>query len=347
MGHGGYHGTVKIGNNVVQTASQNPNTGEYEISGGIDDSSRLDFNPPQSNQKVEDKKKEITGLPSGGILQALYGGGAGSIEGYNPENYDVAGQHPLSEQFVRLADKYYGGDQEAFAQSSQGQVLLNYLQDVPANKGGLMGLENSDILEKAIDQTSLFDEELTMDKDKDDQPVKSDIVNLIKNSAAVRERLTSPQYVQYLQMLQNRYPDIYSEVRPVQSGKALTELFKKVIPSYISGPLSNLLPQEEPAFFEPENAPLGLELLPLIQSPDTDQGGMNDVAQAVINQNEAPTLTYEQLLQQYGRPNLIPENLLAQLPEGSGGTLSQLILDQLPEGGINTFDPNSFAFSIG
>ena len=50
MPHGGYHGTVKIGNNVVQTASQNPNTGQYEISGGIDDSSRLDFNPPQSNQ---------------------------------------------------------------------------------------------------------------------------------------------------------------------------------------------------------------------------------------------------------------------------------------------------------
>ena len=33
--------------------------------------------------------------------------------------------------------------------------------------------------------------------------------------------------------------------------------------------------------------------------------------------------------------------------EDNSGILAQLILDQLTEGGINTFDPNSFAFSIG
>ena len=316
----GYHGTVIIG------SPNNPNAYEYNPSNPSDTSNLVSPAVTSSSDKNIDKDRLTK--PTG-ILAPLYGGSTGSIPNYQQSleegAYDVAGQHPLSEQFVRLADKYYGGDQEAFAQTSQGQVLLNYLQDVPANKGGLMGLENPDILEKAIDQTSLFDEELTMDKDKDDQPVKSDIVNLIKNSAAVRERLTSPQYVQYLQMLQNRYPDIYSEVRPVQSGKALTELFKKVIPSYITGPLSNLLPQEKPAFFEPENAPLGLELLPLIQSPDTDQGGMNDVAQAVINQNEAPVID----------PALDPS------------IIAQLLEENLPEGGINTFDPNSFAFSIG
>jgi hypothetical protein len=325
MPHGGYHGTIVMNDKIVQQGKKD-DQGIYQIQGGIDEPSQLNipYNPTVTSPSNQNIDKDKLTKPTG-ILAPLYGGSTGSIEGYNPENYDVAGQHPLSEQFVRLADKYYGGDQEAFAQTSQGQVLLNYLQDVPANKGGLMGLENPDILEKAIDQTSLFDEELTMDKDKDDQPVKSDIVNLIKNSAAVRERLTSPQYVQYLQMLQNRYPDIYSEVRPVQSGKALTELFKKVIPSYITGPLSNLLPQEEPAFFEPENAPLGLELLPLIQSPDTDQGGMNDVAQAVINQNQTPVID----------PALDPS------------IIAQLLEENLPEGGINTFDPDSFAFSIG
>jgi hypothetical protein len=323
MPHGGYHGTIVMNDKIVQQGKKD-DQGIYQIQGGIDEPSQLNipYNPTVTSPSNQNIDKDKLTKPTG-ILAPLYGGSTGSIEGYNPENYDVAGQHPLSEQFVRLADKYYGGDQEAFAQTSQGQVLLNYLQDVPANKGGLMGLENPDILEKAIDQTSLFDEELTMDKDKDDQPVKSDIVNLIKNSAAVRERLTSPQYVQYLQMLQNRYPDIYSEVRPVQSGKALTELFKKVIPSYITGPLSNLLPQEKPAFFEPENAPLGLELLPLIQSPDTDQGGMNDVAQAVINQNETPVID----------PVLDPS------------IIAQLLEENLPEGGINTFDPNSFAFT--
>jgi len=322
-GSPGYHGTIVMNNKIVQQG--NP---DGSISGGIDEPSQLNipYNPTVTSSSDENIDKDKLTKPTG-ILAPLYGNSTGSIEGYNPENYDVAGQHPLSEQFVRLADKYYGGDQEAFAQTSQGQVLLNYLQDVPANKGGLMGLENSDILEKAIDQTSLQDEEasrgitsrgITSEIDKFS---KDQIVNLIKKSAAVRERLTSPQYVQYLQMLQNRYPDIYSEVRPVQSGKALTELFKKVIPSYVSGPLSNLFPQEEPAFFEPKNAPLGLELLPLIQSPDTDQGGMNDVAQAVINQNETPVLD----------PSII----------------AKLLEENLPEGGINTFDPDSFAFSIG
>ena len=97
------------------------------------------------------EKEEITGLPSGGILQALYGGGAGSIEGYDPKDYDVEGQHPLSQQFVRLADKYYGGDVEKFAQSSQGQVLLNYLQDVPYTKGGLLGLPTQELADKFED----------------------------------------------------------------------------------------------------------------------------------------------------------------------------------------------------
>ena len=315
-GSTGYHGTVIIG------SPGNPNAYQYNPSNPSDTSNLV--SPAVTSSSNENIDKDKLTKPTG-ILAPLYGGSTGSIEGYNPENYDVAGQHPLSEQFVRLADKYYGGDQEAFAQTSQGQVLLNYLQDVPANKGGLMGLENPDILEKAIDQTSLQAEEASRGiTSKIDQFSKDQIVNLIKNSAAVRERLTSPQYVQYLQMLQNRYPDIYSEVRPVQSGKALTELFKKVIPSYISGPLSNLLPQEEPAFFEPENAPLGLELLPLIQSPDTDQGGMNDVAQAVINQNKTPVID----------PALDPS------------IIAQLLEENLPEGGImNTFDPDSFAFT--
>ena len=65
---------------------------------------------------------------------------------------------------------------------------------------------------------------------------------------------------------------------------------------------------------------------------------MNDVAQAVINQT--PQLTYEQLLQQYGRPNLIPENLLAlvEQPEVAG----------IPDGGITTaFNPDSFLAGFG
>ena len=68
MPHGGYHGTVVMGGNIIQQGQQD-NQGNYEIQGGIDDESRLDFNPPSGNQnneninqQVEDKKKEIEAL---------------------------------------------------------------------------------------------------------------------------------------------------------------------------------------------------------------------------------------------------------------------------------------------
>ena len=66
-------------------------------------------------------------------------------------------------------------------------------------------------------------------------------------------------------------------------------------------------------------------LLNLIRPLDTDQGGMNNVAQAVINQNETPVID----------PALDPS------------IIAQLLEENLPEGGINTFDPDSFAFSMG
>ena len=45
MPHGGYHGTVKMGGNVVQQGYQD-SSGDYQVRGGIDDASRLDKNPP-------------------------------------------------------------------------------------------------------------------------------------------------------------------------------------------------------------------------------------------------------------------------------------------------------------
>ena len=153
MPHEGYHGVVKMGGKVVQQGSQSDGQGG-QTGGGVYNPGGYasDFDtgkPGDASNIIEDKlsptneedakiinalnaqkeppvvdKEEITGLLPGGILQALYGGGAGSIEGYDPKDpkYNLEGQHPLSQQFVRLADKYYGGDQEAFSQSSQGQV---------------------------------------------------------------------------------------------------------------------------------------------------------------------------------------------------------------------------------
>ena len=404
MPHGGYHGVVKMGGKTVQQGSSSDGQGG-QTGGGVynpggyandfdtgqagDASDILDKGLSPTNPKdaeiinalnVQEEtpvvdKKEITGLPSGGILQALYGGGAGSIEGYDPKDpkYNLEGQHPLSQQFVRLADKYYGGDQEAFAQSSQGQVLLNYLQDVPYTKGGLLGLMDEETKEKVIN--------LANDPTLSGFPVSSDVLygddpNPFKTKnmpiSDIRMQpdlnrlgpLTSDEYKKFNEYLYATRPDLYAQARPFSSGKLPASLIKFLMSPTtefgkgIANSLLNLagkdpLKEKEPfkgiatdpatnqfisELIDGNDPTLDSSLLNLIQP--LDQGGMNDVAQAVINQNETPGLTYEQLLQQYGRPNLIPENLLA--------LVEQPEVAAIPEGGImNTFDPNSFAFSIG
>jgi len=369
MPHGGYHGVVKMGGVTVQQGSQSDGQGG-QTGGGVynpggyandfdtgqagDASDILDKGLSPTNPKDAEiinalnvqeqtpvvEKEEITGLPSGGILQALYGGGAGSIEGYDPENtqYNLEGQHPLSQQFVRLADKYYGGDQEAFAQSSQGQVLLNYLQDVPYTKGGLLGLPTQELADKMNQIGDL--EGLFTDTDEN-------IVDVIKNNPFAQFRnqpdlnrfgsLTSEDYKKFNEFLFATRPDLYAKARPFQSGKlpaTIAQLLinptstftKGITNSFLKAMGKDPLKEKEPFKgiatdnqFLTDGQALDPNLSSLIQP--LDQGGMNDVAQAVVNQNQMPPEIDMALIQEY--------------------------LDSLPEGGINTFDPNSFAFSIG
>jgi len=392
MPHGGYHGVVKMGGKVVQQGSQSDGQGG-QTGGGVynpggyanefdtgqpGDASNIikekltptneadaqiinDLNAQKETPVVD--KKEITGLPSGGILQALYGGGAGSIEGYDPENtqYNLEGQHPLSQQFVRLADKYYGGDQEAFAQSSQGQVLLNYLQDVPYTKGGLMGASDEN-LQKKLDELDLpmLQYDVLMGDDPDPFKTKNVPISDIRMQPDLNRLgpLTSEDYRKFNQYLYATRPDLYAQARPLSSGKLpanIIQLLTNPTSTFAKGIANSLLkaagkdPLKENEPFkgmatDPATNQFIGELMDTgeyILNPDLssliqplDQGGMNDVAQAVINQNETPEMKTD--------------------IEDNSGILAQLLLDQLPEGGINVlnnnapvFDPNSLAFSIG
>ena len=379
MPHGGYHGVVKIGGVTVQQGSSSDGQGG-QTGGGVynpggyandfdtgqagDASDIIDKGLSPTNSKdaaiinalnaQEEppvvKNEEITGLPSGGILQALYGGGAGSIEGYDPKDpkYNLEGQHPLSQQFVRLADKYYGGDQEAFAQSSQGQVLLNYLQDVPYTKGGLLGLPTQELEEKLAGlDLDIFDKDILMGEDYEPFKTKNIPVGQIRNQPDLNRLgpLSSEDYKKFNEFLYATRPDLYAKARPFSSGKLPASIIKFLMSPTtefgkgIANSLLNLagkdpLKEKEPfkglatdnQFIDQlnyEGFPLDSNLSALIQPLDTNQGGMNDVAQAVINQNVTPVID----------PALDP--LIT----------AQLLEENLPEGGINTFDPNSFAFT--
>jgi hypothetical protein len=380
MPHGGYHGVVKMGGKVVQQGSSSDGQGG-QTGGGVynpggyanyfdtgqagDASDILDKGLSPTNPKDAEiinalnvqeqtpvvEKKEITGLPPGGILQFLYDG-AGSIEGYDPKDpkYNLEGQHPLSQQFVRLADKYYGGDQEAFAQSSQGQVLLNYLQDVPYTKGGLMGVLDENLQEK-LDKLDLPMLSKLMGDDPDPFKTKNVPISDIRMQPDLKNLgpLTSEDYRKFNQYLYATRPDLYTQARPLSSGKlpaTILQLLANPTSTFAKGIANSLLnlagkdplKEKEPfkgmatdpatnqfigELIDTGEYVLNPDLSALIQPIDTDQGGMNDVAQAVINQNKTPVID----------PALDPS------------IIAQLLEENLPEGGIDTFDPDSFAFT--
>ena len=400
MPHGGYHGVVQTSDGtIIQQGSSTNDKGE-QVGGGVynpggyanefdtgksgDASDILNKGLSPTNPKdaeIINALNNVSTSASGdstvtdkdtksvGILQPLFGGSTGSIEGYDPNDpkYNLTGQHPLSQQFIRLADKYYKGDQSAFAQTSQGQTLLNYLKDVPYTKGGLLGAPTKELEEKLAGlNLDIFDEDILMGEDFEPFKTINIPVSQIRNQPDLNRLgpLTSEDYRKFNQFLFATRPDLFGKARPFSSGQILPDLLKLAVsPVGIAGtgianqvlglfgkdPLKEKEPfkglAEDPSenqfigeLLDGQGFALDPSLLNLIRPLDTDQGGMNDVAQAVINQT--PQLTYEQLLQQYGRPNLIPENLLAlvEQPEVTG----------IPDGGITTaFDPDSFLAGFG
>lgn len=321
-----------------------------------------------SNTASDDKK----GSKAKGILASIGFAGQNVDENVDKssDKYNIPGEHKLSSQFRYLADKYYGGDQEAFAGTSQGQVLLNYLQGVPFTKGGGLGLMDKDLQEKVANLDTGFpfdpdsDEFMALDASADPFKTKNLPVNYI------RENLTSPEYMKFNQFLYSMRPDLYSQARPVSSGALIPNLIKSGIfnpvgmvgraginaalklagkdPLKKSKPFQGIIDGPEGTFqyalrneFDPKTGelflpgynqyrtkasqadqifqPISAELFENLET--LDQGGMNDVAQAVVNQNQTPEIDMA-MIQEY--------------------------LDNLPEGGVvDAFDPDSFLAGFG
>jgi len=236
-----------------------------------------------------------------------------------------------------------------------------------AVKGGLFGAPTKELEEKLEGlNLDIFDEDIIMGEDFEPFKTINIPVSQIRNQPDLNRLgpLTSEDFRKFNEFLFATRPDLIAKARPFTSGQTLPNFIKLALnPVGIAGtgvanqvlglfgkdPLKEKEPfkglAEDPSenqfigeLLDNQELALDPSLLNLIRPLDTDQGGMNEVAQAVINQT--PQLTYEQLLQQYGRPNLIPENLLAlvEQPEVAG----------IPDGGITTaFDPDSFLAGFG
>ncbi len=237
MPHGGYHGTVEMGGNVVQQGYQD-NSGNYQVRGGIDDSSRLDFNPPQSNQnnqninqQIENKKKEI-------------------------EDVNNAFSDLSSSEILGLENVQYGAPAEdtkkglATLQNIQNQQLNNLLRQQQERnlatqlrstfaKAGtdkadaLRPLFTGDLGDKSFFGINLGSTETT-DKVKglSSGLGAATVINPFTGeritTGKVREGMTSPEYAQYMSELYGLNPALMEETFPFGSGQVAKPILARI-----------------------------------------------------------------------------------------------------------------------
>ena len=268
----------------------------------------------------------------------LYGGSKGVDESIKKESYNDERKHKLRNQFDYLADKYYGGSKEDFAKTSQGQVLLGYLAGVSADRGGGRG---GDVEALQAGAPTLFKniQELKSPRDLEfiyNRPIASDIRNL--SAQAVKDNLTkagitdTDAFRRFNQALQVAAPDAYAQARPFSSGQGIGTLIEQgagFVPGLglASRFIGGLLPQRATGGLSPDEY-LSQDLfknLPMDERVDT--GGVNDVAQSIIN-NQAPVLPPEEEVVTINPEDMVlpgfgiegPPNNIGLIPLGGGVT---------------------------
>ena len=259
----------------------------------------------------------------------VYGGSKGVDENVDKKDYDNPSKHKLRNQFDYLTDKYYGGDQEAFAKTSQGQVLLGYLQNVDATRGGGRGgdVDTLKKIEQAYQAGEISDEDyktITQAVGGGIEAIRNLPMNVLRNQPELGRtgNFSSTEYFRFNQLLQSQNPMEYNKARPFSSGALPKTIFDLVtrpvttIGSGIMGTLDNLGVINRTEKEKPD--PLGFEdFLPqslfanLPIDERVDSGGVNEVAQSIIN------------------------NQMQQEEEGEG------------EFDITQFDPDSFIQGFG
>jgi hypothetical protein len=297
-------GKIVIGSGTSQRTVQEPGKGIK--------SEFLTNKPPKKTTKTKTKKDDSDTKKGKQTFKSkfLYGGSEGVDESVKKEDYDDPRKHKLRNQFDYLVDKYYGGTKEGaeeFAKTSQGQVLLGYLAGVSADRGGGRG---SDIKALQAGAPELFQRtqmglpNITVDPSFNRSITPFDIRNL--SAQAVKDNLTKAgitdtnAFRRFNQALQVAAPDAFAQAKPFSSGQGLGSLIEKgagFVPGLgmASRFIGGLLPQKATGGLSPDEY-LDQSLFEnLPTQTTTDQGGMNDVAQFMID-NQAPVDDEEEVV---------------------------------------------------
>jgi hypothetical protein len=264
------------------------------------------------NEALEKKQKDTrdqANIKDDGILAGIgfKGQEVDRTVEKDQDKYNDPKKHKLRNQFDYLADKYYGGSKEDFAKTSQGQVLLGYLAGVSADRGGGRG---SDIKALQAGAPELFQRtqmglpNITVDPSFNRSITPFDIRNL--SAQAVKDNLTKAgitdtnAFRRFNQALQVAAPDAFAQAKPFSSGQGLGSLIEKgagFVPGLgmASRFIGGLMPERATGGLSPDEY-LDQSLFEnLPTQTTTDQGGMNDVAQFMID-NQAPVDDEEEVV---------------------------------------------------
>jgi len=265
------------------------------------------------------------------------------------DKYTDKRKHKLRNQFDYLVDKYYGGTKrgaEEFAKTSQGQVLLGYLANVSADRGGGRG---GDVGALQAGAPTLFKNIQGLKSPRDlefiyNRPIASDIRNL--SAQAVKDNLTKAgitdtnAFRRFNQALQVAAPDAFAQARPFSSGQGIGSLIEKgagFVPGLgmASRFIGGLLPQKATGGLSPDEY-LDKSLFENLPTQTTDQGGMNDVAQFMIDNQapvEVPGEEGEEITQLFTNPE---DMVLAGFGFDAPSQITQPVL---PSGGVTEIFP--------
>ena len=325
MPHGGYHGNIEIGGNVVQ--SGNP---DGSISGGIDNRSRLDFNPPSGNQnnqninqQVEDKKKEIE------LLNIAQGGATGGVNPNIDQQVDVIDQGFFNTGITAGSSMPGGlapgsmfpitgatGDTSkglATLQNIQNQQLNNLLQQQQeinlANQIKDSFAKYGSDKETADNLRKLFTGDLGdksffgVNLGSTEQPAAT-VINPYTGeritTGKIREGMTSPEYAEYMSELYDLNPALMEQIFPFGSGQIAKPIFARIgegimgipgvselgqLASSVISPLSGLFTGQSTATPKIQYDNMGNAIGIINPKASTDGGGIPQAVPEGMNMN--------------------------------------------------------------
>ena len=253
MPHGGYHGTVVMGGNIIQQGKQD-NQGNYQIEGGIGDAAlNIPYNQQaqtaaEATAAVEAKKKEIRDK----FPLTLENPTQYPATGLNLSDQPVTQTVPPSMGFTQTVNPFGADDVRALAmdfdrenqilndlliaeqQAKNREGIIRAAQQGVLNKSDLTGYEDDGLFGTTIGATpstgisgisTVFNPFTKEPLGGTTGVVGGNLATQIK----AREGLTTPQYNQFISDLYDANPQLYQETFPFASGQVAKPIFAKAL----------------------------------------------------------------------------------------------------------------------